>query len=353
MSKDLPEKPKSDDIDIIEIFNLIGRAIKSFFDFIIKIFQEFFSILILFALFIKRNAILLSLAVILGFVIGVVSDFYQKSYYTSTMVVEPNFNTSTQLIEYIKLCSQLTRSGDTVALSQIFEISQSEASKIKAITIEAKNNNNVRLKLFNDFVKTADSTTLKNVTYEEFEDNLAISDHEQFFIAMDAKEKSVFKKVEKNILNIPLSPFIMSMRETALQNLTAQANNLEKSLEKIDSLRIDYKKIMLDEEQKLNKPAGAGTTFYMGTENLRTTNELVLFDIERQYNRALEEIALEKAQKQNYINVISGFQDIGIRMKKQNKFLFALIALGLAFLFLVLRELNTFLINQERKLKNE
>ncbi len=351
MSKDFPEKPKSDDIDIIEIFNLIGRAIKSFFDFIFKIFVWLFNLLILFALFIKRNVILLSLATVVGVVIGAVSDFYQKSYYTSTMVVEPNFNTSTQLIEYIKLCSQLARSRDSVALSEILEISPSEASKIRSITIEAKNNNNMRLKLFNDFVKTADSTTLKNVTYKEFEENLTMSDYEHFFIVMDAKEKSVFKKVENKILNIPLSPFTVSMKETELQNLTLQATNLEKSLEKIDSLRLDYKKIMLDEEQKLNRPAGTGTTFYMGTENIRTTNELVLFDLERQYYTAIEEIAIEKAQKQNYINVISGFQDIGVRMKKQNKFQYALIALGLAFLFLLLIEINKFLINQETKLK--
>lgn len=352
MNKDFSNKPKSDDIDIIEIFNLIGRAIKSFFNFIIKIFVGLFNILILFALFVKRNIILLSLAAVVGLFIGFVSDYYQKSYFTSTMVVEPNFNTSTQLIEYIKLCSQLTRSRDSVALSQILEISSSDASKIRDISIEAKNNNNTRLKLFNDFVEEADSTTLKNVTYQEFEENLTMSDYEHFIIVMDAKDKSVFKKVEKKIINIPLSPFTISIKETELQNLTLQANNLEKSIEKIDSLRADYKKIMLDEEQKLNRPAGTGTTFYMGTENIRTTNELVLFDIERNYNKALEEIAIEKAKKQSYINVISGFQDIGVRMKKQDKFQYALIAVGFAFLFLLLIELNKFLIHEEKKLKN-
>ncbi len=351
MNKNLPENPKSEDIDIIEIFNLIGRAIKSFFDFILSIFEQIFKLLILLALFIKRNIIILTIATIVGFGLGFVSDIFQKNYYTSIMVVEPNFNTATQLIENIKLYSQLTRSNDSSALAEIFDISKSDAAKILSINIEAKNNNNIRLKLFDDFVKEADSATLKNITFENFEKNLVISDYEQFYIVLDARDKSVFKKVEKNILNLPLTPYVQSLKATELANLDLQAKSFERLLEKIDSLRQDYKKIMLEEDLKSNRPLGSGTTFYMGTENLRTTNELQLFDLERQYNTLLQEIAIKKNQNENYINVISGFQDIGIRMKKENKYLFALVAFGLAILFLILKEFNKFLVSQERKLK--
>lgn len=351
MSKDLPKQSKSEEIDIIEIFNLIGRAIKSFFDFILNIFVQIFRLLILLALFIRRNFIILSVAAIAGFGIGFISDRYQKVFYTSTMVVQPNFDTSTQLVENIKLFSQLASSRDSVVLSQVFGISPNEAAKIISIEIGARSTKNDRLKLFDDFVKEADSTTLKNITFEEFEESLTIADYEQYFIVLETKDKSVFRKVEKSILNFPITPYIQSIKQTELANLDAQANNIKMSLEKIDSLRTDYKKIMLDNDQKLDRPIGAGTTFYMGTENIRTTNELQLFDLEKNYNQDLEEIKLEKAQKENYINVISGFQDIGIRVKEQNKLRFALIALGLAIAFLILKEFNRFLVSQEKKLK--
>ncbi len=351
MSKNLQENPKTDEIDIIEIFNLIGSAIKSFFAFILNIFEQLFRLLILFALFIKRNIIILSIALILGFVVGFVTDLNQKTFYTSTMVVEPNFDTSTQLIDNIKLYSQLARSRDSVALAQMLEITPTEASNIISIDLEAKNTKNTRLKLFDDFVRQTDTTTLKNITFEEFEQNISLADYYQYFIHLDSKDKSVFKKVEKGILNIPLTPYIQSLKETELENLNAQTRNVHSALDKIDSLRVDYKKIMLDEEEKAKRPLGTGTTFYMGTENIRTTNELQLFDLERNYNRTLEEVAIEKAKKQNYINIISGFQDIGIRMKKQNKLLYALIGLGLAMLFLMLREINKFLLSQEKNLK--
>lgn len=351
MNKNLEEKPRTDDIDIIEIFNLIGRAIKSVFDFILNIFQQLFMLLILLALFIKRNIIILTIAVVVGFVVGFISDMFQKTFFTSTMVVEPNFDTSTQLIDNIKLYAQLARSRDSIVLGQMLEISPSDASKIISIGLEAKNTKNTRLKLFDEFVKEADSTTLKNITFEEFEQNLSTGDYEQYFIVLDSKDKSVFKKVEKSILNIPLTPYIQSLKNTELDNLNTQILKLNSSLNKIDSLRNDYKKIMLDTDEKAKRPAGTGTTFYMGTENIRTTNELQLFEIERNYNKIIEDLSLEKAQKQNYINVISGFQEIGIRMKNQNKLIYAAIALGLAMLFLILKEFNKFLVTQERKLK--
>ncbi len=351
MNKDLPKQSNSEEIDIVEIFNLIGRAFKSVFDFILNIFEQIFMLLILLALFIRRNFIILTVAAILGFGIGFISDRYQKVFYTSTMVVQPNFETSTQLVENIKLYSQLARSRDSLVLSQVLGVTPSEASKIISIGIEARNTKNTRLNLFDEFVKEADSTTLKNVTFTEFEENLTIVDYKEYFIVLDAKDKSVFRKVEKSILNFQITPYLQSLKETELANLDAQANNIKMSLEKIDSLRTDYKKIMLDDEQKLNRPAGTGTTFYMGTENIRTTNELQLFDLERNYNLALEKIALKKAQNLNYINVISGFQDIGIKVKKQNKWLFALVTLGLALLFLIFKEFNKFLIAQEKKLK--
>lgn len=169
---------------------------------------------------------------------------------------------------------------------------------------------------------------------------------------MDAKDKSIFKKVEQKILEIPLTEYIISVRKAELDNLTSKENGIRQSLQKIDSLRTDYKKVMLAEDTKTNQPTSAGNTFYMGTENIRATNEIKLFEIERQYDYVLEEISAEKAQKQNYINVISGFQDIGIRVKKQNKFFYALIGLALATLFLILKEFNRFLVTQERKLKS-
>lgn len=351
MSDNLPEQPKSDNIDILEIFSLIGRGIKSLFDFIVSIFESVFKLLILFALFIKRNIIILLAAVIIGFAVGFVSDLYQKTFFTSTMVVEPNFGTSTQLIDNIKLYSQLTKNNDSITLSQIFGITPSEAAKIMTIGIEAKSNINVKLKLYDEFVKDADTATLKNVTFEKFEQSLTTEDYKQFYIVMDAQDKSIFKKVESKILEIPLTDFIISLRKSELDNLTSKENGIRMSLQKIDSLRLDYKKIMLDEDKRLNKPASGGNTFYMGTENIRETNEIKLFEIERQYDYVLEEISIEKTQKQNFINVISGFQDIGIRVKKQNKFLYALIGLAFAGLFLILKEFNRFLKMQEIKMR--
>lgn len=351
MSKDLPEKQRSEEVDIIEIFNLIGRAIKSFFDFLLGIFEQIFKFLIIFALFLKRNLILLGFAALVGLILGLVSDFLKKPYYSSTMLVAPNFETSTQLINNINLYSQLARSNDSTALAQIFDISENEASKILNISIDANNTANNRFLLYEEFTKNTDTVVLKNINYESFVESLQLSDFQQFYITLDAKDQKLFKKTEKKIIEFPVTEYSKQLRETVQEVMETKKENFNTYLQKIDTLRNDYKKIMLNNESDLTKNPSSGTTFYMGTESVRPTNEIQLFELEQQFYEKIAEISFAQISENNYVNMISGFQEIGIKEKKSKLIYFIAGAILVAFMFLLLKEFNIFLTRQEILLK--
>lgn len=351
MNKDLPEKQRSEEVDIIEIFNLIGRAIKSFFEFLFGILELIFKFLIIFALFLKRNLILLGLAALVGLILGLMSDFLQKPFYTSTMLVEPNFETTNQLINNIDLYSQLAKSNDSTALAEIFDISENQASKILDISIKANNTSNNRFLLYEEFTKNTDSVVLKNMNYESFAESLQLSDFQQFYITLDAKDQKLFKKTEKKIINFPVTEYSQKLRETALEIMETKKENFITYLQKIDTLRNDYKKIMLNDEANLTKTPNSGTTFYMGAESVRPTNEIQLFELEQQFYEKIADISFAQISENNYVNMISGFQEIGMKTKKSKLFNFVLGALSIAFLLLLFKEFNKFLTRQEMLLK--
>jgi hypothetical protein len=352
MSQNLPDNSNSKEIDIIVIFKLLGDVIKSLFYQIFKLFRYLFEGLIFLSLFIKRNFKKLVIAGTIGFIAGSIADYFEESFYTSTMIVEPNFRSSNQLIESIRLYNQLVISKDSTSLAEIFNISESEANSIKSISITANLNRNTKLKSFNDFVKEADTMTLKSLNFEEYESNLELTDFSQFYITLNAKERGVYKKIEHMFLDIPLADFTKNLQKTEIENLANKERFITSALNKVDSLRNDYKKIMLSETSSNNsKENGSGTNFYLATENKRVTNELNLFELERTYNRMLEDINKEKTIKTNIINNISGFQKIGIKVKQKNLKWFVIGSLALGVLLILLINFNKYLIAFERKRK--
>ncbi|MCK7589513.1 hypothetical protein M0G43_02895 [Subsaxibacter sp. CAU 1640] len=354
MSKDLQRQTRSEEVDILEIFNLIGRAIKSFFDFLLRIFNLVFKFLILLALFIRSNIKILVGAAILGLIIGVVSDYILKNNsYTSVMIVEPNFGVAFPLVNKIELYSELAQSKDSISLSSALGISVSDAAKIIDFKIEPEKNENEQLKLFNRFVEDADTMMLKNVTFDKFKDNLSIYDYTRYFITLEVRDKIIFNNAEDKILDLSIPRYLKELQKADLTSLDVEERSMNIALQKIDSLRNDYRKVMITNIDKDERKGANATNIYLGTEKVHPTNELQLFDLEKRYIDGLETIRLEKAIKDNVLNVVAGFEQVGIKTKDKRKYIIILVTVSIAFLVLILIELNKFLTIQERKIKND
>ncbi len=76
--------PPSDEIDLGQLFQMIGNGFKRLFNFIGNIFKGIFNIIILFLLFLQKHFIKFAIAGVVGLAIGIFLDMNKEPKYIST-----------------------------------------------------------------------------------------------------------------------------------------------------------------------------------------------------------------------------------------------------------------------------
>ena len=133
MSNELPQPQASEEVDLGQLFKLIGNAFNKFFRFIASIFKGLFHLIILFLLFIQKHFIKFTVVGIIGLAIGIYLDLNKETNYISTMVVEPNFNSVQQLYNNVDFYNELASAQDSTALADAFNISKISPSSFFVI----------------------------------------------------------------------------------------------------------------------------------------------------------------------------------------------------------------------------
>jgi len=351
MSKNLPQPSKSDDIDILEIFRYFGKGVKSFIDFISDIFKSLFKLLIISLLFVRKHLTKIVLAAAIGYIVGSVIDHFSKSYYSSTMIVQPNFNSTNQLIDNIRLYRALAYSQDSITLAEIFNISDKEAGMLLDFKIEPKSSYFDNLRSYDNLIKSSDTSVARNVDFESYVNNLDKTGFSTYYITVASDDRRIFKKLEDSIINISAGSFLLEQQKVELKNISLREKTVEKSLREIDSLRSIYYTIIKENDTKIPERSNSGNNFYMSGNSLRKTNEIDLFALEKELNEELIVLNQEKFKKQNLINVQAKFLEEGVLVKERKKFNYVIGAVTLMVLALLLFEFNKFLNNYEKKLK--
>ena len=104
--------------------------------------------------------------------------------------------------------------------------------------------------------------------------------------------------------------------------------------------------VMLAEAKKTS----SGTSIDLGGGN-RITKELELFETNRELNDELTEVASEKFNKYEVINVISNFQPVGSEVKgitKNAAFQLSILGVFLMIVVLVFLKVNKYLENYKK-----
>ena len=91
----------SEEIDLGQLFKIIGDGLKRFFQFFGNIFKGLFHLLIVFLQFIRAHFVKFAIAAVVGVAVGWYWDYTSEDIYRSNMVVEPNFNSVQQLYNNI------------------------------------------------------------------------------------------------------------------------------------------------------------------------------------------------------------------------------------------------------------
>jgi len=138
-----------EEIDLGQLFTLIGKGFSNLFNFIGSILTSVFNGLIALIIFVKKNFV----NIILGIVIGAASGYIYKKFYKvptfeSSMTVQPNFGSTIQLYKNIDYYQSLVRQQDFERLATSLNISIEESKEISGFEVEPYSNSNETLLYF-------------------------------------------------------------------------------------------------------------------------------------------------------------------------------------------------------------
>lgn len=339
----------SDEIDLGQLFQIIGRGFQRFFNFIGSIFKWIFHIIILFLLFVQKNIIVLATAVVVGGVIGYFLDTTTPEKYVSRMVVEPNFNSVQQLYNNIAFYNDLATAKDSVALATALNITDREAASIMEIFVDSYSDENQKIKLFDEFIRDLDTTTVKAIDFENYLENFNSMDARFHRISLISTDNRVAKKTQSAIINsISVNDYFKLQKRINDENLALQDTIYKKQLAEIDSLQNLYRTVLVKEADKPMQ----GTNINLAEGGESTNRELALVQEKDILKEKLVALNRERANKSTIINVISDFPTRGVEQKgilKSYKVKIPLLLLGLVIGVLGALELNRFLKTYNKK----
>ncbi|MEQ8219561.1 MAG: hypothetical protein RH981_15085 [Arenibacter sp.] len=338
----------SEEVDLGQLFQLIGNGFKKFFRFIGTIFKSIFHALILFLLFLQKHFIKFVVAAVVGLALGIYLDMIKKPVYVSTMVVEPNFNSVQQLYNNVNFYNELAEAEDSTALAEALDVSVSEASKLKKFVVESYSDENQKVQLFDKFVRSLDSTTKKAIDMENYLKNFNSMDARFHTISVTATNNTVAKKIQPSIIkSISRNEYFQLQQSISDQNISLQDSLYKKQLMEVDSLQRLYKRVM---EKEADKPL-QGTNISLGENGGQENKELALINQVDKLKQSLVLLNEERANKSSILNVISAFPRKGVEVKgllKSNKFKLPVVFIALTLLILSLLDLNSYLKNYKK-----
>jgi len=337
----------SDEIDLGQLFQMIGRGFQKLFDFIASIFKGLFHILILFLLFLQKNFLILTIAVVIGGIGGYILDKYKAPKYISKMVVEPNFNSVQQLYNNIDFFNDLAKAEDSVALANALDIKVVEAATIKKIFVDSYSDENQKVKLFDDFIKELDTTTIKALDYESYLKNFNSMDARFHQISVISTNNTIAKKLQATIISsIATNDYFKLQKRINDENLALQDSIIRSQMIEVDSLQKLYKTVLVKEADKPMQ----GTNINLAENGESQNKELALVKERELLKNQLVRLNENRANKSSILNVISDFPSRGVKQKgfwNSYKFVLPLALLTLIISFLGLVEINKFLKNYQ------
>jgi len=339
---------QEEEIDLGNLFKIIGSGISNFFNRIGNIFKAIFHLMILFLIFLKSNALKLGLSVLIGGVLGYFLEINQPKEYVSNLIVETNFNSGVQLYKQINYLDALINKQDTLSLGNALRIDVHEASKISGIEVEAYQAKRNLFKSYDDYIQNTDTIFTRDFKVEDFIKRLDEYDYRYHEVIVKSISKEVFRKVSSGLKVLVENDYLERRRDLRNNELKLKLDILQKNLIQIDSLRSLYKVVALKEAQKTSTTS---TIEFSQKQFDSNKNDLELFNTSNRILLAIEELNCQILISENILNIISDFDEVGVLDKKitgKKYFQFAILFGSLMMLTILLLQLNGYLNNYKK-----
>jgi len=333
-----------EEVDLGSLFQIIGKGITNFFNFIGDIFKGIFHVVIVVLLFLKTNTIAIVIAGLIGAIFGFFLELKSPDLYGSELLVKPNFKSSKLLYSNINFYNDLIKQKDTASIQKTFGITKEDAGSLKKITIEPIVSEYDIVESYNKFVTNVDTTTIKSYEYLEFKASFTDLDYKIHKIEAISEKKDVFSRLENTITrSLEKNKYFKRLKEYTYSNLSITDMLIKKSIAQIDSLQ---KSIVISTVATAENPVG-GTNIDLGSQNFRP-KEVELIESNRRLIEDLNEIVEDKSEKNVVINIVSSFKPVGSKISGITKNYISKLGLlgvvGMIFILLLIK-LNAYLNN--------
>ncbi len=273
-----------------------------------------------------------------------VIEFNKTDLFEAELLLEPNFKSTRQLYNNVNYYNDLVKQEDIASLQQIFNLDENEAVSLKKFEIAPIQIDSDIINSYDDLILSVDTLTIKSYEYAAFKNSFTKYDYTIHKVTVKAEKNDVFDKLDEVIISsVVNNAYFNRLKKITNNNLNRTDSLYRQNLIQIDSLRKVYMKVMIEEAKK----DLSGTSIDFGGQKTMT-KEIDLYETNRKINEDLEEIIEKKSTKYEVINVLSNFQRIGTEVKGVTKnyvFLLGAFGAGLMILWLLLRQLNTYLEN--------
>jgi hypothetical protein len=311
MSKKSQEPQQSEEVDLGQLFKLIGNAFSNLFAFIGGLFYKIFLGFVWLIFFIKKHFIKLAAAGIIGVILGFTQEKTSQPTFKSYITIKQNYNIGESLYNSISYYNDLIENKDYDAIERTLDIDSVESASILGFEVESVLSENERIKEYDVYIKTLDSTVAATVNYELFLKNDKDYKHPIQQISIKSKNRNNFQLVFDNIIkNIKSNEHFVREQFKDLKELTARKQSIEEALVKSDSLQVTYKKV-LENILKENSKSEIEITFE-GSNQIDKTKEFELYKSDLELRSELVDISREIDDKEHLLEIISSKQDSGV-----------------------------------------
>ena len=342
----------SEEVDLGQLFKMIGNGFTRLYKFIGSIFNHFFLAFVWLVFFVKKRIIILSAAGFLGLIAGTALDLSLPPTYKSTLSIKQNYETGENLYESINYYNGLLKDKDYKILGELLGLTEKATKEIVGFDIEPIITDNEYLVMFNNYIANLDSLAASKIEYKEYKNNIREYKHLYQQISIKSKTRPDFKGVFSNIINnIETNAFFVNEQAKDILELQETKQAIEISLAQSDSLQQTYKRV-LESPKDPQSNAEIGITFE-GANESEKTKEFELYKNDIELRERIVKIQRELKDKENIIDMISSKQDNGFEDDTKEflgldipfRIFYLVLALTVVFVVMLGKEFLTFLEN--------
>ena len=314
MSKELPQNNNSEEIDLGQLFNAIGKLFNKFFNLIGTILKAILTFFVFILKAIINNFKVIVVVLVVSSIIGFAIEKTKPEVYTSQMLVKPYFDSKYQLVTNINYYNALIREKDYKQLKELFDIDLNDSKEILDFEINpGPETENDKIVQYDEFVNSLDSIRAQDISFKDFIENRSIYSGEVFEINVKSTKKDIFRSLEKGLNSTFTNTYSKKKMQKRDSLIAIDKQRLLNSLKEVDSLKKVYINVMEIESKSENGGAVVPSKDGILLQEKTKTREFELLEKQIALRAELSTLDSQKVEEDVFFDTISSFQDVGAK----------------------------------------